>query len=49
VDKVEDSKANHEEESGLLTWKKLITAGKTETIQLTYAIRYPKGNNIILE
>ncbi|HEY5918756.1 MAG TPA: DUF4139 domain-containing protein [Chryseolinea sp.] len=49
VDKLQDSKANHDEQSGLLTWKKLITAGKTETIQLTYAIRYPKGNNIILE
>ena len=49
VDKLEDSKARYENENGLLTWKKLITAGKTETIQLTYAIRYPKGNNIILE
>jgi hypothetical protein len=49
IDKLEDSKAKHEEGSGLLTWKKLITAGKTETIQLSYAIRYPKGNNIILE
>jgi hypothetical protein len=49
VDKLEDSKARYEETNGLLTWKKLITAGKTETIQLSYAIRYPKGNNIILE
>jgi hypothetical protein len=49
VDKIEDSKARYEEANGLLTWKKLVTAGKTETIQLTYAIRYPKGNSIILE
>ena len=49
VDKLEDSKANHEEDSGLLIWKKRITPGKTETIQLSYAIKYPKGNNIILE
>jgi hypothetical protein len=49
VDKMEDSKARYEEATGLLTWKKIIAAGKIETIQLTYAIRYPKGNNIILE
>lgn len=49
VDKLEDSDANHEEDSGLLTWKKQIAEGKTETIELSYAIRYPKGNNIILE
>jgi len=49
VDKIEDSKASHEEDSGLLTWKKQITAGKTETINFSYAIKYPKGNNIILE
>ena len=49
IDKIEDSKATHQEESGLLTWKKQISAGKTETIRLSYAIKYPKGNNIILE
>lgn len=49
VDKLEDSNADYKEDSGILTWKKHITSGKTETIELSYAIRYPKGNNIILE
>jgi hypothetical protein len=49
VDKLEDSKAEYEKDSGLLTWKKQITPDKTEMIKLSYAIKYPKGNNIILE
>ena len=49
IDKIEDSDATHQKDSGLLTWKKQILAGKTETIRLSYAIKYPKGNNIILE
>jgi uncharacterized protein (TIGR02231 family) len=49
VDKIEDSNAAHNEETGLLKWKKVIQPGKSETIKLQYAIRYPKSSNMILE
>lgn len=49
VEKLEDSKGDYDHDSGLLIWRKEITAGKTELINLKYAIRYPKYNNMILE
>jgi hypothetical protein len=49
VDKIEDSNAAHNEETGLLKWKKVIQPGKTEAIKLQYTIRYPKSSNMILE
>jgi hypothetical protein len=49
VDKIEDSNAEHNEETGLLKWKKVIQPGKTEAIKLQYTIRYPKSSNMILE
>jgi len=49
VDKLEDSNADYDDESGLLQWKKAISAGKTELINLRYAVRYPKSNRIMLE
>jgi hypothetical protein len=49
VVKVEDSNAEHNEETGLLKWKKVIQPGKTEAIKLQYTIRYPKSSNMILE
>lgn len=49
IDKVEDSKAEYNEESGLLKWKKAIKAGSTESIKLKYSVKFPKNANIILE
>ncbi len=49
VDKLEDSKADYEEETGLLKWKKIIASGKTENIKLKYLVRFPKTNHMILE
>jgi len=49
VDKLDDSNGDYNHESGILKWKKLIPAGKTELITLRYATRYPKNSNIILE
>jgi hypothetical protein len=49
VDKIEDSNAELNEETGLLTWKKKIEPGKTETISLKYAVRFPKGTQMILD
>ena len=49
VVKVEDSKAEYKEETGLLKWKRLIASGKTETLKLQYYIKYPKGSNMLLE
>ncbi|MCA4899647.1 MAG: mucoidy inhibitor MuiA family protein [Bacteroidota bacterium] len=49
VEKIEDSKAEYKEETGLLKWKKQIPSGKTETIKLQYYIKYPKGSNMLVE
>jgi hypothetical protein len=49
VDKVEDSHGDYNHLLGTLTWKKEIASGKTEIINLKYAVRYPKGNQVLLE
>jgi hypothetical protein len=49
VDKVEDSKADYDQENGLLKWKKEIAPGKTELISLRYTVKFPKSSTIILE
>lgn len=49
VDNIVNSKAEYNAITGMLTWKKQIEPGKTEAIKLSYTIKYPKGNNIILE
>ncbi|MFM7485910.1 MAG: DUF4139 domain-containing protein, partial [Cytophagales bacterium] len=49
VEKIEDSKAEYKEETGLLKWKKQIAPSKTETIRLQYYVKYPKGSNMLLE
>ena len=49
VDKVEDSDAEFNAETGLLKWKKQIDPGKTELINLKYAVRFPKNSRMILE
>jgi hypothetical protein len=49
VDKMEDSDAEYNSETGLLKWKKEIEPGKTELINLKYAVRFPKHSRMILE
>jgi len=49
VDKLEDSHGEYDHNSGTITWKKEIASGKTEIINLKYAVRYPKGNRMFLE
>ena len=49
VDKLEDSKAEHHEETGQLKWKRNVAAGKTEKVTLRYSVRFPKGEQILLE
>lgn len=49
IDKIEDSGAHYNLESGLLIWKKEIDPGKTELINLKYAVRFPKNSQMILE
>lgn len=49
VVKVDDSKANYDEEKGLLKWKKTIAPGKTEAIKFEYYVKYPKDTNMLLE
>ncbi len=49
VDKLEDSDAEYDAETGLLKWKKEIDPGKTELINLKYAVRFPKSSRMILE
>jgi len=49
VDKLEDSHGEFDHNTGTLTWRKEIAAGKTELINLKYAVRYPKGNRMLLE
>lgn len=49
IDKIEDSGAHYNLETGLLTWKKEIDPGKTELINLKYAVRFPKNSQMILE
>lgn len=34
-------------ETGVLTWKLSLKAGATETIRISYAIKYPKDKNIV--
>ncbi len=49
VDKLEDSDAEYDTETGLLKWKKEIDPGKTELINLKYVVRFPKNSRMILE
>jgi hypothetical protein len=49
IDKMEDSNASYNQETGLLSWKKEIEAGKTEVINLKYAVRFPKHSRMLLE
>jgi uncharacterized protein (TIGR02231 family) len=49
VDKLEDSGSEYNEETGILKWKKKIATGKSETLHLKYAVRYPKNSHMILE
>jgi hypothetical protein len=49
IDKMEDSKAAYNEETGLLKWRKTIKPGTTETIKLRYSVKFPKNSNILLE
>jgi hypothetical protein len=49
IDKMEDSKAEFNEESGLLKWKRTIKPGSSENIKLRYSVRFPKNANINLE
>jgi Domain of unknown function (DUF4139)/N-terminal domain of unknown function (DUF4140) len=49
IDKIEDSNGEYAEETGMIKWKKEIAPGKTEKMQLKYAVRYPKSSTMILE
>lgn len=49
IDKIEDSGAGYNNETGALKWKKSIGSGKTELISLKYSVRFPKNSRIILE
>ena len=49
IDKIEDSQAEYDKQTGMLKWRKQIEPGKTEMITLQYAVRYPKYAKIILE
>lgn len=49
IDKIEDSDAEYNPETGLLKWRKQIEPGKTEVLNLQYAVRYPKHSMIVLE
>jgi Domain of unknown function (DUF4139)/N-terminal domain of unknown function (DUF4140) len=49
IDKMEDSKAEYNQETGLLKWKKTIKAGTTENIKFRYSVKFPKSSNILLE
>ena len=49
IDKMEDSAAEYNKDTGMLKWRKVIAPGKTELITLQYAVRYPKYSRILLE
>jgi hypothetical protein len=49
IDKIEDSNGEYNEATGMIKWKKEIAPGKTEKMQLKYAVRYPKSSAMILE
>jgi hypothetical protein len=49
IDKMLDSEAEYDKDTGMLKWRKEVKPGKTEMITLQYAVRYPKYARIILE
>ncbi len=49
VDKLEYAKAERNSETGIVKWKKEITPGKTETMQLKYSVKFPKYSRMVLE
>jgi len=49
VDKLDDSDGSYNKETGIIKWKKEIASGKSETMKLKYAVRYPKYSTMILE
>ncbi|HEY3403579.1 MAG TPA: DUF4139 domain-containing protein [Ohtaekwangia sp.] len=49
VDKFDDSDGNYNEDTGIIKWRKEVASGKSETMKLKYAVRYPKYSTMILE
>ncbi|MNY79712.1 hypothetical protein D3C86_2204670 [compost metagenome] len=39
--------ASVNKETGVLTWKLNLKPGATETIRISYAVKYPKDKNIL--
>jgi hypothetical protein len=49
IDKIDDSEAEYNKDTGMLKWRKKIAPGKTELINLQYSVRYPKNSQLIVE
>jgi len=49
VDKVEDSRGDYNETTGAIKWRKEIAPGKSETLKMTYTVRFPKYSSMVLE
>ncbi|MEO1050457.1 MAG: mucoidy inhibitor MuiA family protein [Bacteroidota bacterium] len=49
IDRIEDSEAKHNEDTGLLKWDLKLDPGKTEKLALKYSVKYPKGQTLLLE
>ena len=49
VDKLEDSGAAVDDETGLLTWNLRVPPGKTQDLELRYMVKYPRYSALVLE
>jgi hypothetical protein len=49
VDKIEHKEADLEAETGKLKWTVQLEPGKEKKVNFKYSVKYPKGNNLVLE
>ncbi len=49
VDRIEHKEAELDEETGKLKWLVQLEPGKEKKLGFRYAVKYPKGNSIVLE
>jgi uncharacterized protein (TIGR02231 family) len=49
VDRLENKEADLDNESGKLKWSIQLEAAKEKKVSFKYSVKYPKGNNLVLE
>ena len=49
IDSEPDAAAAYDEETGRLRWRLVLPSSTTKTLGFSYAVKYPKGQTVLLE